>query len=153
MPRPLSSERGREFQELCAFLEFFYSDIKKISFGEGHNPATVLANMVERYGKSKALTGLRQVINDVLEEFSDLPIADVLLLDEQLRMAGLVSFTELRRRYSLSLKRVVQRGSIRSDTEYYLLRSMVVNQGNGVADDERIVFERMLNDYECSAKK
>lgn len=114
--------------------------------------ATVCSGIVEQYGKSKALEGLRQAANDIIEDLSDRPADGVAALDEALRVAGLLAASEVRRRYASSYKRIVRRGSIRDDTEYYLINGIVVDLGNGTPDEERAMLQRLLDAYERAGK-
>lgn len=111
--------------------------------------STFCADIIRQYGKSKALHGLRQATNDIIEELSDRPIAGIAVLDEALRAHGILTASEVRRRYASSYKGIVKRGSVRDDTEYYLLNGIVVGLGNGLADDERAVLQRLLDGYEA----
>jgi hypothetical protein len=56
--------------------------------------------------------------------------------------------SELRRRYSSSFKRIVKRGRIQDDTEYYLLNGVVVDQSNDIDATERALLQRLLETYE-----
>ena len=149
MSRPLSAEREREFQELFAFVDFYMTHVSKVEMTSERNMSTFCADIVRQYGKSKALDGLRQATNDIIEELSDRPIAGIAVLDEALRARGILTASEVRRRYASSYKRIVTRGSVRDDTEYYLLNGIVVDLGNGMPDDERAVLQRLLDVYEA----
>lgn len=111
--------------------------------------STICADIVQQYGKSKALEGLRQAANDIIEDLSGRPVEGVVALDEALRAHGIVTASEVRRRYASSYKRIVKRGSIRNDTEYYLLNGIVVDFGSGIPDDERSVLQKLLDAYEA----
>jgi hypothetical protein len=147
MSRPLSAEREREFQELFAFVDFYMTHVSKVETTSERNMSTFCTNIIRQYGKSKALDGLRQATNDIIEELSDRPIAGIAVLDEALRAHGILTASEARRRYASSYRRIVKRGSVRDDTEYYLLNGIVVDLGNGLADDERAVLQRLLDGY------
>ena len=66
-----------------------------------------------------AFNGLRQAINDCVEMSLHFDHAEVEKLDSQLRSRGIVTLSELRRRYSKSYAKIMKRGQIKSDTEYY----------------------------------
>lgn len=147
MPRSLSAAREREFQELYAFVDFYSTQVMK-PLANSPKMADVCVNIIEQYGRSKALEGLRMATNDILEELSRIPSAQVESLDEAFLRAGLVSLSELRRRYSSSFKRIVKRGRIQDDTEYYLLKGVVVDQSNDIDATERALLQRLLDAYE-----
>jgi predicted transcriptional regulator len=145
-----SPEREQELEELLAFLEFHQEHLRRKP--SGPPPAFTLRATVERiageHGRSKALEGTRQAVNDVLEELSDLTRESVKVVDEALVAAGLVTLSSLRRRYSASYKRLLKRGSIKTETEYYLVNGLVVDQTSGLSPEERESFQRMLEKYE-----
>ena len=147
MPRPLSAAREREFQELYAFVDFYSTHVTK-PIANSPKMADVCVDIVEKYGRSKALEGLRMATNDILEELGRIPPAQVGCLDEAFRRAGLVSLSEIRRRYSSSFKRIVKRGFIQDDTEYYLLNGVVVDQSNDIDATEQALLQRLLDTYE-----
>jgi hypothetical protein len=147
MPRPLSAAREREFQELYAFVDFYSTQVTK-PVANSPKMADVCIDIIEKYGRSKALEGLRMATNDILEELGRIPSEQVESLDEAFRRVGLVSLSELRRRYSSSFKRIVKRGHIKDDTEYYLLNGVVVDQSNDIDATERALLQRLLDTYE-----
>jgi len=152
MTRPLSADREREFQELLAFVTFYATNVWAVDFASSVNPAVVCDGIAQQYGRSKALEGLRQATNDIIEDLSGRPAAGISALDEALRAAGLLTASEARRRYASSYKRIVKRGSIRNQTEYYLVNGIVVDLGSTISDEERAALQQLLNAYEASSK-
>ena len=146
----MSPEREWELEQLLAFLEFYQEHLRKKP--SGPTPDRTLRATVERiageYGRSKALEGTRQAVNDVLEELADLALESVKVVDEALVAAGLVTLSALRRRYAASYRRVLERGSIKTETEYYLVNGLVVDQASGVSADEREKLKAMVSAYE-----
>jgi hypothetical protein len=71
MTRPLSPEREREFQELMGFLSFYATLVSGVTQTSTFSIETVCSGIIEQHGKSKALEGLRQAANDVIEQLSD----------------------------------------------------------------------------------
>lgn len=147
MPRPLSAAREREFQELYAFVDFYFTHVEKPHLSSPRM-ADVCVDIIEQHGRSKALAGLRMAVNDILEDLGRIPSVQVEHLDEAFHRAGLVSLSELRRRYLSSFKRIVKRGRIRDDTEYYLLNGVVLDQSNDIDATERVLLQRLLDIYE-----
>jgi len=62
---------------------------------------------LEQKSKKMALNGLRQAINDCVEMSSRFDPAEVQKLDSQLRSHGIVTLSELRRRYSKGYAKIV----------------------------------------------
>ena len=150
MSRPMSPDREREFRELSAFIDFYSSNVQKIDPANSIHPTNVLKQIADEFGRSKALEGLRQATNDVIEELSGKP-TDVVSIDSSLQSLGLVTVSELRRRYGASYKRIVKRGAIRTETEYHLINGIVVDLTSAITDTERSVLQRLLEAYEGNA--
>src|SRR5690349_7644314 len=143
----MRQEPDHEYAELKEFLSF-YTD--RFSSVDGLPPEKrPLANLeaLEKKGLKTALNGLRQAINDCIEMSFHFDPKEVVKLDEQLRDRGIVTLSELRRRYSRKYAAIVKRGRIKSDTEYHLIRN-VLGDPTKKATDEREVLENLIADYE-----
>lgn len=150
MPRPLSPAQEREFQELFSVLEFWVAHVAKTATIAEQSAREACDDIERRFGRSKALKGLRMAVHDILEDLQDVPAERLASLDEHFRAAGLVSLSELRRRYASVYKRIVKRGAIRNDTEYYLINGIVVDLRNEIADEERARLQHLLDSYELA---
>lgn len=147
MQRQLSTEREREFQELLRYLEFLLPTIRpSLSQSPGSFRARV-AEIEAEFGRSKALEGLRQAANDTVEMLFDRKLDDIVALDAVLRGAGVLTLSEVRRRYSSTLAKVLKRGTIRSDTEYYLVAGILTDQSSLINDAERERLELLVQVY------
>ena len=147
----MSPEREREYAELHAFLDFYSTNVKSIDPANPIHPTNVGKEIVQQFGKSKALEGLRQAINDTVEELSGKSAEFISRLDANLRAAGILTVSEVRRRYASSYKRIVKRGIIRTETEYYLVNGIVSDVSNFATKEERTVLQRLLHAYEQGA--
>ncbi len=67
-------------------------------------------------------------MNDIVEQTRDWPAEACASLDEALNAAGIITLSEVIRRYASSYKGILKRGTIRNDTEYYLVNGVVVDQ-------------------------
>jgi len=148
MPRHMSPAREREFEELRAFVCFYSTHIWKIDPASEIHPANTGKQIVEKVGRSRALEGWRQAANDILEETSYLSSTALAELDRILRSQGVLSISELRYRQSASFRRILKRGRIRDETEYYLINGIVVDMANGIPDEERDVLQRLMDAFE-----
>jgi hypothetical protein len=148
MARPMSPEREKEYAELLAFLDFYFKHVSKATSSSGLDFIGEAKRIAVEYGKSKGLEGLRQAVNDVIEELSDLTADSVRVLDEALRASGIRTLSALRKEYGASYRKVWKRGSIKTETEYYLINGLVVDHTSDVAPDERKVLQSMLDAYE-----
>jgi hypothetical protein len=105
--------------------------------------------LLEKKSMKKAFDGLRQAINDCVEMSFHLDHAEVERLDSQLRGRGIVTLSELRRRYSKEYAKVVSRRQIRNETEYHLVRN-IHNDPTEKMRKEFELLERMISDWENS---
>lgn len=151
MPRTLSADREQEFQELFAFVDFWTKHVWKTATYSQKSMADVCADIVQQHGRSKALEGLRMAANDIIEDLGDIRPEEVASLDESMLTSGLVTLSELRRRYAIAYKRIMKRGQIRNDTEYCLIKNIVVDLAKSVSDSERDELHRLLDAYESAA--
>jgi hypothetical protein len=72
-----------------------------------------------------AFNGLRQAINDCVEMSFHFDHGEVRKLDSELRSRGIVTLSELRRRYSKGYAKITKRGQIKNETEYHLIRNVL----------------------------
>ena len=148
MARQISPEREAEFAELLAFLDFYFKYVKKPEVTSGLDIQAEAERIAKVYGRSKALEGARQAVNDVIEDLGDLKPEGVEILDDALQAAGIRTFSELRRAYGRAYKKILKRGSIRSETEFYLVNGLVVDLASDLPTSERVLLQQMLSAYE-----
>ncbi len=151
MPRQMSPEREREYAELNAFLDFVSTHVSGIDPSDPIHPTNVGKRIVAEYGKSKALEGLKQAVNDTVEDLGDKPVEFLSKLDTALRESQIITFSEVRRRYAASYRRIVKRGHIETETEYYLVRGILSDFSSLASESERSALEAMLASYESEA--
>ena len=113
-----------------------------------------LANLetLEKQSMKAASSGLQQAINDCVEMSLHLPYEEVSKLDLELRSRGIVTLSELRRRYSKKYAAIVRRGRIKDKTEYYLVRN-VLSDPSPKAKDVHEALESLIEDYENSLRQ
>jgi len=92
---------------------------------------------------SKARLGLRIAIGDIVEVADSWPAARVAEVDMLLIQEGLPSLSEVRTKFSKVLRRVITRGSIKNDAEYYAVR----NAAEMANQDEQSLWE-LIASYE-----
>lgn len=148
MPRRISPEREREYAELRAYLDFVATHIMGIDPSASHHPTNTGERIVEQFGMSRALEGLKQAVHDTVEGLGHGSLEEVRRLDEALRARNIVTFSEVRRRYATSYKRILKRGRITNETEYYLIAGILADTSSGVNEDERNVLARFAAAFE-----
>ncbi|MDB5754102.1 MAG: hypothetical protein JWP34_3750 [Massilia sp.] len=146
----MSPERESEYSELLAYVSFFATAVWKISPATDTHPAQTITKIISEFGKSKALVGLRQAANDTIEETSNWSSESRTNLDETLKGAGIITLSEIARRYASVYKRILKRGKIKNETEYYLVNGILVDQGSEISDEERTRLQELIDAYEVS---
>ena len=143
----MQEEAEREYSKMKEFLSFYVERYFRVEGlpPEKHPIASLEA--LEKMSMKKAFKGLRQSINDCVEMSSRFDHAEVEKLDSQLRGRGMVTLSELRRRYSKGYAKIMKRGQIKNETEYYLLRN-VLDDPHENASEERELLEKIITDYE-----
>ncbi len=133
-----------------AFICFYLENIKAPGSGDSATFLKAFDEISEAHGKGGALKGLRQAANDVLQDLSDMKPELLSTIDLAARSAGVVTLSELRRRYSRKYKSILRRGSLRSETEYYLVKGVVDDSlhGGGEAEIDRL--QSMLSAFESA---
>ncbi|AMJ74695.1 hypothetical protein AVL57_12435 [Alteromonas stellipolaris] len=148
MPRKMSREKELEFEELSLFLEFYSTNVSGIQREDPIHPSNCLVEIVNKFGKSKALQGLKQAINDTLEDTASWDSNTVSELDEQLRDNGTITLSTLRTRYWSKYKSILKRGKIKNETEYYLIRGLECELDNGIPQEQRTLLAELVRDFE-----
>ena len=136
-----------EYARMKDFLSF-YSEryVNKEVVPPEHRPIAML-EAFEKKSLKKAFQGLRMAINDIVEKSFHFDPAKVEKLDSELRSRGMITLSELRRRYSKDYAKIMKRGQIKNETEYYLLRN-VLDDPNEKTPEERELLEKLISDYE-----
>jgi hypothetical protein len=136
-----------EYSELKKFLSFYAARYLNVSGLPPEKQPMSNLETLERKGGKSAWRGLRQAINDCVEMSFHLDPKDVRKLDAELRDLGIVTVSELRRRYSKKYAAIMKRGRIKDDTEYYLIRN-VAGDVTKKTTEESEVLERLIIEYE-----
>lgn len=118
--------------------------ITNINQGTRHEPVPTSASALVHFHMGKAA-------NDTIEETSNWNSEARAIADDGFRAAGVVTVSEIIRRYSTSYKRIVKRGFIKNETEYYVISAILVNQGSAISDDERACLQRLTEAFEEKA--
>ena len=143
----MASKRSREYLELKEFFSFFadrYFGAQNLP--PEQRPSAVLERLETEHPK-KAASGLHMGINDCVEMSFELDPKEVAKTDELLHGLGILTLSEVRRRFSKKYAAIVKRGRIRSDAEFYLIRN-VLGDPTIESPGEREALEKMVDDYE-----
>jgi hypothetical protein len=146
MTRKPTPERQAEYEELKSFLLTLteFMDSQRLTQAPGGtwstgpegqevcriNGQVVLRQLplltqgvaaVEAHGFSSALRGARMAINDTLEMTIDLDQDTLRHADEFLSQRGCRTLTSMRHQVRQTIPKILRRGRIRNDEEYYLI--------------------------------
>jgi hypothetical protein len=104
----------------------------------------------ERRSIPQARAQVRMLLQDLLEVTRDLAPDFVRSVDERFAAAGLPTLSEIRREVWKTIPKVLARGRIRSEEEYYLLveRLNDVSGGDGLSPEDRERVGRMVAEFE-----
>lgn len=134
-------ERERKFFVLYVTL------VMKPKSGSSSDPIAVLESF-EKESMSKAKKGLSITINDTLETTENWPVDVVREFDRILLENGAATLTELRLKHSKKYKKILKKGTIRSEVEYYLIKEIVDGMQEHIPENELPLLDAMLIEYE-----
>jgi hypothetical protein len=134
-----------EYSELRAWLAHFIERAMPgvSSLGADVSPIALLDRLAAT-SPAKARQGLAMAINDSVETSAEWPQSEVESFDRDMRDAGLFTLSEMRLRFSAQVKRVVRRGSIRTEVEFYAIRNAV----DIVPEQDKPGLWRLIDDYQ-----
>jgi hypothetical protein len=92
------------------------------------HPIAVLDRMAVKT-PAKARSGLGMAIGDFVEFTSDWPADHVTTCNDELSLLGLPTLSQVQVRFSKLVHRIVRRGHIKNDEEFYAVRNAVEQQG------------------------
>jgi hypothetical protein len=151
MPRLASPEKQREYEELKRFFVHWETHLRTyrvLELSHPHSPINVLAKFEQELGVSRALTGLKQAINDVLESCQDFTPDQFAQADASLSAVGALTLTQLWRRQSRQYKAILRRGKLRNTSELYLADSILSDTASNLPPQEIAQLQTMVAAYE-----
>lgn len=104
-------------------------------------------NGFEERSIATARKGLAMALGDIVEMTAGFPSADVAAIDTALRAEGGITLTEVRARFWTRVRRILEKGTVRGETDYYALRNVV----EALSEDEQAVGWSLLAAYEEKA--
>jgi hypothetical protein len=91
-----------------------------------------------------ARRGLGLALGDVIEDLSGLDTVRVGAVDTALRVEGIITLSEVRARFWTKIRRIFERGAVRSESDYYALRNVV----EALPEEEQAAGWNLLVAYE-----
>ena len=114
---------------------------------EAHRPVAPL-EQIEKLGMAKARAGLLMAINDIVEMTLCWSPEEVAETDRELRASGIPTLSEVRARYARRLSRLLNRGSIRNEVEYYLGKGVLDGAPDALDDASRAKLSELVAAFE-----
>lgn len=150
MKGKVSAEKLLEYEELKKFFIHYTTHFLPLPIPLDHpaHPVNSLASLESAFGISRALVGLRQGVNDFLEDSADLSPTQIAVADASLSEAGAMTLTEAIRRRSKVYKNIWTRKKIRNDTEFYLVSTVLSDTALRLPETERAALNSMVSAYE-----
>lgn len=140
-----------EYEPLKAFLVAWFERFPLWeSLNPEHHPVSVLDRM-EKHSMSHARLGLGMAIGDTLEMSWDLAHGEVEAIDRDFSARGMISLSELRRRYSRKVQGVLKRGVIRNEAEYYLITGVLAATTSDA--EEQLALGELIGTFESKVSK
>lgn len=87
-------------------------------------------------------------INDCVSMTEGLRGEELAAIDAKLRAAGIVTLSALRLEYSKKLKKIAQRGVIKTRVEFYLVKEVVDGNSDNANRTDLLRLAAMLEAYE-----
>ena len=116
-----------------------------------NSPINVLTRWESEIPKSKLYSGLKQALGDIRElEYCPKLLAE---LNADLIADNLPNVYTLLRQISDSVNKVIKRQKIRNIDEYYIIKDVLDDTVSEISDDERILLESALNNFETTQKQ
>ncbi len=112
-------------------------------------PLTILADL-EKSSPAMARSALSMGISDLIQMSFDLPCSRILEIDQKLAQEDLLTLTALRSIFSDKLNKLIKKGKISNDVEYFLLKDVFDSKGGVELDSSKV--QNMLQLYEESKR-
>jgi hypothetical protein len=155
--RRLPDEKAAEYARLKLFLELWHTLVcpeSLASLGDARVlPHNVLTEAEKTTSKSRLLIGVRQAVNDTLEDAEDFDAPRISRADALLEQRGAPTLTSLLVGRRKSLHKVLRRGAIRNDTEFHLVNAALVEMANPNKAAERDTLSTLVAEYEARLRK
>lgn len=154
MARKPSQKSLEQYDALKRFFAHWLTHVcplRGFELSDSIHPLNVLASFENRLTFSQCFLGLKQAVGDSLEGVEDWPTQRIMEADESLRRAGAPTLSEMLVARAKSLRKVLRRGKIQNDTEYYLVSAAVSDVSAPRSTEETERFAALLAGYESKA--
>jgi hypothetical protein len=119
MARKISPQREAEYNELKRVLLLLYAHWGNKKFSSSME--NIMNHNEAKFGKSRALAGLKEAINETLDGLYAFTKDELAEIDRYLKSHHAPTLTELYARKGNHFAKILRRGRIKDDVEYYML--------------------------------
>lgn len=138
--------RKRTYSEVKLFYSIVVSHVFDLSkVGPEERPVAVLERF-EREDQKVAARALRIAVNDVLAQILSGDVKDLEKLKHELGEANALSLSDMLASHKARIEKVVLRGKVRNDDEFYLLRE--ISESSEISVELRDRVNKLLEVYE-----
>ena len=108
----------------------------------------VILDKWEKKNKRLAKSGLKSTLIDLISELREFP-ADLLhKIDEDLVKNDLPNTKILQAIATTTIAKVLNRKQIKTEEEFYIVKEFVCALDSGISDEERIVLDKCMTEFE-----
>ena len=132
-----------QYEEYKTFFAWMCRHVLHVDSVADASPLAAL-DQLERQSMSKARSGLGMAIADIVEDTRRVAPDLVREIDAALGAKSLPTLSQMRARFDRAVRKILSRGSVRVETEYYTLRGAVED----LPEAERAATLKMLSEFE-----
>jgi hypothetical protein len=145
----MKEEDELEYAKMKEFLSFYAERYLKVENLPSEKQPIASLEALEKKSMKTASKGLRQAMSDCVEMSFHIDRVEVEKLDSLLRSRGIVTLSELRRRYSKRYAKIMRQSQIKNETDYYLIRN-VLDDPVEKTPEELELLEKLISSWEGS---
>ncbi|MBL7747183.1 MAG: hypothetical protein JNM19_07135 [Chitinophagaceae bacterium] len=140
------------YKQIAEVIWKLISEKNPYAIPEEADPVNIL-NKSERESQAKARTGLRLMLDDLFSMLDDAGLEEMAELDAELRKAKLPSLSELLAEVKQVSAKVLKRGKIRNEREWYVVTELLGRIDAPVSGDDREKLGQLCLEFEIKKKK
>jgi hypothetical protein len=116
---------AEDYEPLKAFFAWAAEHLMGIPASPSAQHPVAILSAFEAGSPARARDGLAMAIGDVIEMTAGLTVDQVAIADAALAAEGIITLSAVRARFWSRVRRVLERGAIRVERDYYALRNVV----------------------------
>ena len=137
-----------EYQLLKKFLDIYFRLYMSKNLPSTQELPSDFLKQIEMKSLTNAKRGLQMAINDIVEETIDWPLKKIIEINERLSNAGTFTLSKLHLTYSNKCQKIINKGVIRNEVEYYLIKGVLDGALVKMGTTEAVQLQAMLDNYE-----